>query len=328
MDKRYQVFVSSTYADLQEERQGVIQTLMEMDCIPAGMELFPAADLEQWEFIKRVIADCDYYLLIIGGRYGSTTEEGISFTEKEYDFAVELGLKVVALVHGSPGEIPVAKSETVPSLQRALVEFREKVCSNRLVKFWQSASELPGLVALSLNKTIKTYPAVGWVRGDTVADPSVLAELSKLRDENVELEARIANFDDQSVSTPTDIAHLDEEYDFSGQHNVGARTYEWSVSLSWQDAFNTVAPYLAMPKNQEAVKNLLTPELYSRSGNSGDYPSLEDQDFQTFAIQMQALGLISREIGTTAKGTQALFWSLTSRGQSLMTDLRVVKTAK
>ena len=99
MDKRYQVFVSSTYADLKEERQHVLQALMEMDCIPAGMELFPAADEEQWEFIKKVIDDCDYYLLIIGGRYGSTTDDGISYTEKEFDYAVENGLKVVALIH-------------------------------------------------------------------------------------------------------------------------------------------------------------------------------------------------------------------------------------
>ena len=54
MDKRYQVFVSSTYADLKDERQRVIQVLMEMDCIPSGMELFPAADEDQWQFIKKV----------------------------------------------------------------------------------------------------------------------------------------------------------------------------------------------------------------------------------------------------------------------------------
>ena len=55
MDKRYQVFVSSTYRDLMEERTKVIQTLMKMDCIPAGMELFPAMDEEQMKFIKRII---------------------------------------------------------------------------------------------------------------------------------------------------------------------------------------------------------------------------------------------------------------------------------
>ena len=64
MDKRYQVFVSSTYADLKEERSRVIQTIMELDCIPAGMEIFPAIDEEQFNFIKKIIDDCDYYLLI------------------------------------------------------------------------------------------------------------------------------------------------------------------------------------------------------------------------------------------------------------------------
>ena len=82
MDKRYQVFVSSTFKDLEEERKHIIQTLMEMDCIPAGMELFPAADEEQWDFIKKVINDCDYYLLLIGGRYGSLSPEGIGYTER------------------------------------------------------------------------------------------------------------------------------------------------------------------------------------------------------------------------------------------------------
>ena len=37
MDKRYQVFVSSTYTDLKDERRAIIQTLVEMDCIPAGI---------------------------------------------------------------------------------------------------------------------------------------------------------------------------------------------------------------------------------------------------------------------------------------------------
>jgi hypothetical protein len=34
------------------------------------MELFPAADEDQWSLIIGVIDECDYYLLILGGRYG------------------------------------------------------------------------------------------------------------------------------------------------------------------------------------------------------------------------------------------------------------------
>lgn len=70
MNKKYQVFVSSTYEDLREERQEVMHALLELDCIPSGMELFPAADEAQWSLIKGVIDECDYYILILGGRYG------------------------------------------------------------------------------------------------------------------------------------------------------------------------------------------------------------------------------------------------------------------
>lgn len=99
------------------------------------MGLFPAADEEQFNFIKRVIDDCDYYLVIIGGRYDSTTSEGISYTEKEFNYAVGLGLKVIALIHENPGAIPFEKSEQVPELQKKLELFRDKVSTGRIVKF-------------------------------------------------------------------------------------------------------------------------------------------------------------------------------------------------
>src|SRR5258708_30985148 len=114
MDKRYQVFVSSTYGDLRDERQEVMQALLELDCIPAGMELFPAADEDQWSLIKRVIDDCDYYLVIVGGRYGTVDAEGISYTEKEYDYAVAQNIPVLGFVHAEPGKIPASNTELEP----------------------------------------------------------------------------------------------------------------------------------------------------------------------------------------------------------------------
>lgn len=134
MDKRYQVFVSSTFTDLQEERSNVIQSLMEMDCIPAGMELFPSIDEEQWEFIKKIIDDSDYYLLIIGGRYGTVAEDGLSYTEKEFDYALSKGLKVVVLVHEDPQTLPLSKSEADPLLREKLQKFIEKASTGRLRK--------------------------------------------------------------------------------------------------------------------------------------------------------------------------------------------------
>lgn len=86
--KRYQIFLSSTFSDLEVERRKVMQTLLEMDCIPSGMEFFPASDEETFDFIKTVIDSCDYYVLIVAARYGSVAPDGISYTEKEYDYAL------------------------------------------------------------------------------------------------------------------------------------------------------------------------------------------------------------------------------------------------
>jgi hypothetical protein len=70
MKKRYQVFVSSTYKDLTDERAAVIQMILNLNHFPAGMEMFPAANEDQWRLIQRVIDESDYYIVVVGGRYG------------------------------------------------------------------------------------------------------------------------------------------------------------------------------------------------------------------------------------------------------------------
>lgn len=103
MDKRYQVFISSTYQDLQPARQEVSEALLRANCFPAGMELFPAADEEQFEFIKTIIDQSDYYLIISAGRYGTIhPETGLSYTEMEYDYAEKIGKPIIRLLHKDP----------------------------------------------------------------------------------------------------------------------------------------------------------------------------------------------------------------------------------
>jgi nucleoside 2-deoxyribosyltransferase len=125
LDKRYQVFVSSTYEDLREERQEVMQALLELDCIPSGMELFPAANEDQWTLIKKVIDDCDYYLVIVGGRYGSIGPEGKSHTQMEYEYAILKGKPVVAFLHKTPSAIPAGKTEKSDEGKKKLEQFCE-----------------------------------------------------------------------------------------------------------------------------------------------------------------------------------------------------------
>jgi hypothetical protein len=325
VSKRYQVFVSSTYADLKQERQKVMQTLMEMDCIPSGMELFPAADEEQWEFIKKVIDDCDYYLVIIGGKYGSTIAEGISYTEKEYDYAIAKGMKVIALLRDNMDEIPAGKTESDPQLRQRLIAFREEVAKNRLVKFWRTAEELPGLVALSLQKTIKAYPAVGWVRGDRASSEDLLLELNTLRKENERLKQTVEELGGRTKTQRADIASMDERFAVKGGFNDDREPLAWSTTVSWRKIFAAIAPFLQQSPNDHEVGFRLM-ALYNGPKERSSHAYIKHATLETIRIQFAALGLIDVKYSRSSQNQVQSVWSLTPKGEAFMFDVHTVKS--
>ena len=103
MEKKYQVFISSTFTDLVEARNKVKDAILSMYHFPVGMELFGAANEDQWRIISETIDTSDYYVLIIGQRYGSIIPEGqpdagISYTEKEFRYALDKGIPILAFI--------------------------------------------------------------------------------------------------------------------------------------------------------------------------------------------------------------------------------------
>lgn len=98
MNKKLQVFVSSTYTDLIEERQAAVEAILDAGHIPAGMELFKSGK-SQMQTIKKWIDESDVYMLILGGRYGSIEEEsGLSYTELEYRYALSKNIPVFSII--------------------------------------------------------------------------------------------------------------------------------------------------------------------------------------------------------------------------------------
>jgi hypothetical protein len=174
MNKVYQIFVSSTYADLADERRRVSETLAKAGYIPSGMELFPATDQQQLEFIKRVIDRCDYYVVIVGGRYGSLADDNISFTEMEYEYAVQSKIPVLAFLHANPDKIEAGKTDRDANLQKRLAGFRERLGKGRIVDFWNEPQELCTKVVIAIAQAVNLSPGVGWVRGDQAIDPKIL----------------------------------------------------------------------------------------------------------------------------------------------------------
>jgi Domain of unknown function (DUF4062) len=138
----YGVFVSSTYEDLREERAEVQKALLKLRCFPIGMELFGSADDETWEFIKRQIDGCDYYVVVIADRYGSIADDGLSFTEKEYDYARLIGKPTLAFLHGARDTIQRSKVEADPEKRLKLEAFIQKVKRSPLSYFSNAPTTL------------------------------------------------------------------------------------------------------------------------------------------------------------------------------------------
>jgi hypothetical protein len=190
-NKRYQIFVSSTQADLRNEREAIINELTKVGYIAVGMEQFPATDEEQMDFIRPVIDESDYYVVVIKGRYGSIGKDGISYTEKEFRYAVETKKPALAFLYKDVGALRVNETDNDPEKMGKLSAFRAELEQKRIVKHWLSVEELVTQVKDSLNDMVRRKPAVGWIRGDQGLDPEVYRERDELRKDNTKLKEAI-----------------------------------------------------------------------------------------------------------------------------------------
>lgn len=339
IQKKYQVFVSSTYEDLQAERQEVIHALLELDCIPSGMELFPAADEDQWSLIKGVIDDCDYYIIIIGGRYGSIGPEGISYTEMEYRYALEKGKPIIAFLHKDPTSLPVKKTEKLPDGQKkleALIQLTQK----KMCKYWESAKELGSVVSRSLVSLQKNHPGIGWVKGNTISDKDAQLEILKLKEEIEDLRTEI----DVKKSAPPGAEKYAQgtdktliHYSFKSTDSAESVTsWDHSELITWNEIFNCFLPLLMDETSDADIRKTIGEFLYQKC--SPKYKKDEDikgqrvhnfnitnNDFQTVIIQARALGVIKKSERKKNVGDSNRYWILTQYGDTFMTELRAIK---
>jgi hypothetical protein len=206
MKKVYQVFVSSTYKDLKEERNEVIETLLEIGCMPSGMEFLPAANVDQWTYIKKIIRRCDYYIVLIGGRYGSELDDGVSFTEREYRYALELKIPVIAFKHDDISLLNRGEIDLDPKKIEKLELFLQLV-EKKLYKKWHEKSDLGRAVSSSLFQLMEETPRIGWIRGDSKTEEHLILieKYSKLEKQLQVSNEKINKLENESLIDSKDI---------------------------------------------------------------------------------------------------------------------------
>lgn len=346
MERRYQVFISSTYTDLIDERREVIQALLEMDAVPAGMEMFPAANEDQWSLIRGVIDASDYYLVIVGGRYGSTTVEGISYTEMEYDYAIESGIPVMGFVHADPDSIPKGKSEMGAEAAKKLDDFRSKV-KTRMVKPFSTPSELGSVVSRGLIKLIKNNPREGWVRGSNALTPETQTQIAELRAQVAELKQLRAETDKRKPLDVEGFAQGDDEvqlgvevegynHDDEDEPSYKRTRYIWRPKFptNWNRILEAVGPSLLNEANQVELEKSLSDFAWKLWNQ---HPKLQPSTIETqtsfkplpasvedVIVQFFTLGIIEHGVKKRAISDRGKYWALTPTGQDQMMRLRAM----
>lgn len=197
MRKKLQVFVSSTYLDLIEERQAAVEAILDAGHIPAGMELFKAGNESQLKTIYQWIDESDVYMLILGGRYGTVEpKSGKSYTQLEYEYACSKKIPVFAVLLS---ETLITQKAAASGLKNVIEQghpekyqlFRNAVLS-KIIREADDCKDIKIQVHATLNEFMQKYNLNGWVRSAPEKNISqLLEENSRLKEENQLLTERL-----------------------------------------------------------------------------------------------------------------------------------------
>lgn len=285
--RKLQVFVSSTYTDLRNERQAAVEAILAAGHIPAGMELFTAGDESQMEVIQQWIDESDVYLLILGGRYGSIdAKSGKSYTHLEYEYALSKGMPLFACVitdEACEARLKESGSSVIEREQpQKLKEFRSQVLG-KVSKFWNDTKDIKISIIETLSHISRREELRGWVRPNTQSDlPALADEIARLSKENAHLRTQIHN-------TPSE---------------------DLINGLSFNDLYDIFEEKRLLPFFFKNARKLGTQGIEINSLSEGNYPELND---------LQLLGIVSRE-----GNFSMVNFSLTESGMRFLNKLELL----
>lgn len=332
MERKHQVFVSSTYLDLVEERKQVIHALLELDCIPAGMELFPATNEDAWTLIKEIIDGCDYYILIIAGKYGSTNGNGISYTEMEFDYAISINKPIICFIHQNIEELTVVKIEKHEIAQKKLLDFKSKAQSKHC-KYWNSPEDLGGKVSRSMVQLKKSHPSDGWIPGRFAADEKLFRTIEDLRNkiDTLEKEKKISL--ETALVEHSELAQGDDviPMKFSLRKSKNTELSETIIELSWDTIFSYVGTVMLGECTEkeflEKIQLVCWHSLDSEIVDCNNYSQIRLRHvyFDVIKVQLQALGLIRKGKKKRAVSDKNTYWDITPFGEQYLIKVRAIR---
>ncbi|MFQ5847141.1 MAG: DUF4062 domain-containing protein [Candidatus Methylomirabilales bacterium] len=136
------VFISSTYRDLAEYREVIRLALETSGYTYRGMEHFPPQDEPPLDVCLRALEECDVYVGIVGGLYGSSPPGRVlSYTELEYRHATSLGIYRIMILLDDNARVRAGYVEQDPERIERLNRFRARIVNNHTAQTFRDGHE-------------------------------------------------------------------------------------------------------------------------------------------------------------------------------------------
>jgi Domain of unknown function (DUF4062) len=315
MDKRYTIFISSTYEDLRAARQEVIVAILQSHCFPITMEYFPASNHSPAKLIEQFLENSDYVILIIADKYGSVpgNDSEKSYTQMEYELAVEKGIPVLAFIRDK--EIisaPDSKDQLEEKLK--LEKFINTVKANKTAKSWKTPQELTNLALQAITEAKTSSPRPGWVRNNQVQD----------RDQHLE-KGKIEQTEVPTSTTSNPLINPDDKFSVTCQYTTshGNVNRHHKIEVSVIDILKKLGPCLSekfMPQTS-IIKEFLTGFEVNKGGDK--FNDIPNNDFNTMGMRLENLGFIKIRQEDLGNGVFSRSWALTSDGVTKVQELAI-----
>jgi len=175
MEPHFTVFVCSTYDDLIEERDAVLDAIRKVQMQHNCMEFFGARSSRPIETCLEEVRKSDIMLTIVGHRYGSLVP-GMSISYSEAEYSEGQRLNKVCLAYIMDDNVPVLPKnmerdpEKIPLLER----YKQTLRTRHTVKSFSSALDLAVSIAADLSETAQTILETN----RDIPQPEVLEETS------------------------------------------------------------------------------------------------------------------------------------------------------
>lgn len=241
LDKRYQVFISTSGMEMKPERSIMMQTLVSMGFFSWGLEQRTPISSA---ISRRQIDDCDYVVFLLGSQYGELSVSGMGYMHLDYLYAVSRQKPIVVFMHEHPHMRDLCLRESKPERQEKFLQFRTQLQNEvEQVFTYRTLRDLELAVRFNMPQMLERYPVLGWVRPQNA---------QKLLDEIEQLKAKVASLEtetgqrepDPIISLPKVSLHERFAFDYRIHAYQDGNFQEMKLSkqLTWAQLLGILGP--------------------------------------------------------------------------------------